>query len=251
MGGSLTRALAARLSPRARRRVRRLTDRVLAPVGSLRGVRTGERVVALTYDDGPDPEHTPAVLDALEAAGVRATFFQLVVRAERHPDLVRRIVDGGHEVGLHGVDHARLTTLPVLRVAALLKEGRQRLEAVTGTPVRLFRPAYGSQSLRTLVATRRAGLYPVVWGASTDDWRDGTSEEIVRRVLPRVGPGEIVLLHDGFEQPAWEPRPAPTFDRGKATTILLDALADAGYGAETVGGLLAAAPAWRTAWFRP
>lgn len=251
MGGNLTRTLAARLSPQARRTVRRLTDRALAPIGSLRGVRTGERIIALTYDDGPDPEHTPAVLDALAEVGARATFFQLVGRAERHRDLVRRVVEAGHEVALHGIDHTRLTSLPAVRVAGLLREGRERLEAVTGQQVRFFRPAYGSQTLRTLLAARRAGLYPVVWGASADDWREGTPVEVVRRVLPRVGPGEIVLLHDGFEKPDGDPLPAPTFDRGETTRILLGALADAGYATATVGRLLHTAPAWRTAWFRP
>src|SRR6185503_9277869 len=104
---------------------------------------------ALTYDDGPEPGETDAVLDALAEAGVRATFFQLVYRAEAYPDLVRRVVAAGHEVALHGIDHARLTELPTAEVRRRLNEGKQRLERVAGQPVRLFRPAYGSQTIRT------------------------------------------------------------------------------------------------------
>ncbi|HEY9475326.1 MAG TPA: polysaccharide deacetylase family protein [Mycobacteriales bacterium] len=251
MGRSLTRAVAARLPRGGRRAVRRITDRVLAPVGSLRGAHTRDRVVALTYDDGPDPEHTPAVLAALARAGVRATFFPLVYRAERHPDLVRAVLDAGHEIGLHGIDHSRLTSLPADRVAAVLTEGRTRLEAVTGRPVRYFRPPYGSQTLRTRVATRRAGLDPVVWGPSARDWVDGPAAEVAGRAMDGLHPGAVVLLHDGFEVPADDPTPAPTFDRGEVTCRLIDLLDHAGYRVTTVGGLERVGTPWRTAWFRP
>jgi len=180
--GSLTRSVAGRLSPAARRRVRRATDRALAPIGSVRGVRTDEPVVALTYDDGPEPGETELVLDALAEAGAHATFFQLVYRAEQHPDLVRRVVAAGHEVALHGIDHTRLTTLPAADVARLVAAGKRRLEAVAGRPVRLFRPAYGSQTLRTYAAARRAGLDVVVWGPYAEDWRDG-SAAVTRALL--------------------------------------------------------------------
>lgn len=251
MGGTFTRVLASRLPPRARRAVRRSTDRLLAPVGSLRGVRTRERVVALTYDDGPDPRHTPAVLEALARHGVRATFFQLVYRAERHPDLVRAVRAGGHEIALHGVDHRRLTGMPPREVAGHLADARARLEAVAGTGVRLFRPAYGSQTVRTLLATRRAGLDVVVWGPTVEDWHDGTPQEVASRALPRLGPGEIMLLHDGFEVPDGDPTPPPQVDRGAVAEHLVGELAANGYRCATVGEMLASGTAWRTAWFRP
>lgn len=248
---SVTRSVAARLSPTARRRVRRATDDLLAPVGSIRGIRTRRRLVALTYDDGPEPGDTEKVLEALAAAGTTATFFQLVGRAERHPEIVRRVVEAGHEVALHGIDHSRLTDLAPAEVHRLVVDGKRRLEAVAGRPVRFFRPAYGSQTVRTLLAVRRAGLHVVVWGPYAEDWRDGPAGEVAGRALAGLAPGEIVLLHDAFEVPAGDPTPRPTFDRGEVSRALLAGLAERGYAGTSVGGLLAAGRTWRTAWFRP
>lgn len=248
---SATRALAGRLSPAARRRVRRATDGALAPIGSVRGARTGAPAVALTYDDGPEPGQTDAVLDALAEAGVQATFFQLVYRAEAYPQLVRRVVAAGHEVALHGIDHTRLTGLPAAEVRRRLVDGKRRLEQVAGQPVRLFRPAYGSQTIRTYLAARRAGLDVVVWGPTAEDWRDGPAAEVAERALAGVAPGEVLLLHDAFEVPPGDRTPRPTFDRGEVTRALLAGLRERGYTAGPVGALLSGRRAWRTAWYRP
>jgi peptidoglycan/xylan/chitin deacetylase (PgdA/CDA1 family) len=248
---SVTRALAGRLSPTARRRVRRATDGALAPLGSIRGVHTDAPVVALSYDDGPEPGGTGAVLDALAEAGVQATFFQLVYRAEAHPELVRRIVAAGHEVALHGIDHTRLTELTAADVTRRLADGKRRLEQVAGRPVRLFRPPYGSQTVRTYLAARRAGLDVVVWGPSAEDWQDGTPAEVAGRALAGIAPGEVMLLHDAFEVPPGDPRQPPTFDRGEVARALLAGLRERGYAASPVGALLAGRRTWRTAWYRP
>jgi peptidoglycan/xylan/chitin deacetylase (PgdA/CDA1 family) len=113
----------------------------LLPLSSVACVATDDRVVALTFDDGPDPDQTPEVLDALAEAGARATFFVLVDRAAEHPDLLRRIAAEGHEIGLHGEDHTRLTTLPIREALRRIRRGKRRLEELTGRPVTLFRPA--------------------------------------------------------------------------------------------------------------
>lgn len=207
--------------------------------------------MALTYDDGPDPIGTPAVLDALAATGTRATFFQLVERAERYPDLVRRVLDEGHEVGLHGIDHQRLTEVSPHEVARLVRTGRERLEAVTGRPTRWFRPPYGSQSLRTYLSIRRQGLEVVVWGPTAEDWRDGSATEVADRALRGISSGAVLLMHDGFEVPALDPTPPPTFDRGDVARALVDGLERRGFSGTSVGDLVDGARPWRTAWFRP
>jgi peptidoglycan/xylan/chitin deacetylase (PgdA/CDA1 family) len=224
---------------------------VLAPLGSVRGVRTDEPIVALTYDDGPEPGDTEAVLDALAAAGVRATFFVLVYRAEQYPELIKRTLGAGHEIALHGIDHSRLTELPVPEVSRRLADGKARLERLTGRPITLFRPAYGSQTVRTYLAARRAGLDPVVWGPTAEDWRDGSPDEVAGRALAGTAPGEIMLLHDAFEIPPGDRTPRPTFDRGEVTHALIAGLRDRGYAATSVGTLLAGRRPWRTAWYRP
>ena len=244
------------LPPSARQALRRATDPMLAPVGSVAGIHPSgpdAAPVGLTFDDGPDPDVTPAVLDVLAAAGVRATFFVLTDRADRHPELVHRAVGEGHEVGLHGPDHRRLTTRPAAEVRRDLAEARARLEDLTGQPVRWFRPPFGAQNVATYVAARRAGLAPVVWTAEGEDWVDQAPATVADRVVTRLRPGGIVLLHDGL---AGDPRSPASPDplravRHEVVRRTLGRLADLELRPVTVGELLAAGRPHRTAWFRP
>jgi peptidoglycan/xylan/chitin deacetylase (PgdA/CDA1 family) len=232
--------------------MRRIADFALAPAfGSVRGAWTSERVVALTFDDGPDPTGTPAVLDQLAVAEQRATFFMLVEQAEACPELARRVVCEGHEVGLHGTTHQRLTTLSASQMATWLHAGQRRLEAVIERPVRRFRPPFGSQTLRSFLAARSAGLEVVVWSADAADWEVGTAEQIAGRGLAGLAPGTVLLLHDGHAPEPVNPRPAPAHDRGEVVRLLLAGLSRHGYQGTSVEALLAGRRARRTAWFRP
>lgn len=256
MSGSAQRSLVwsirERLPPPARRAARKVADLLLsAVVGSVNGARTDAAVVALTFDDGPDPVATPGILDVLAAHGVRATFFVLVDRAESHPDLVARLVDEGHEVGLHGLDHSPLTTKRGREIGDCLRRGRSRLETLTRRPVTLFRPPFGSQSLRSYAATRRAGLRVVVWGPHAEDWADRSPEQVAATALGATGPGDILLLHDGFAPHPDDPQSVPALDKAAALDILLGGLESKGYQSTTVSGLLAGRRVARIAWFRP
>jgi peptidoglycan/xylan/chitin deacetylase (PgdA/CDA1 family) len=245
-------ALRARLPPRLRSRARRLGDLALAPrFGSLKGARTTEPIVALTFDDGPDPIGTSAVLDALARMSSRATFFMLTEQAEAFPDLARRVVREGHEVGLHGTTHLRPATLPPARLKAWIAEGRRRLEAVIERPVRLFRPPFGSQSLRSFLAIRSLGLDVVVWSADAADWEEGSPAEIARLGLAGLAPGAVLLLHDGYAPDPQDPRSGPERDRGETVARLLAGISARGYQATSLDGLLQGRRALRTAWFRP
>jgi peptidoglycan/xylan/chitin deacetylase (PgdA/CDA1 family) len=207
--------------------------------------------MALTFDDGPDPTGTPAVLDALATSSSRATFFMLAEQAEAFPGLARRVVHEGHEVGLHGTTHRRLTTLPPSRLTAWINEGRRRLEAVIEKPVRLFRPPFGSQSLRSFLAIRSLGLEVVVWSADAADWEEGSPAEIAQQGLAGLMPGAVLLLHDRYASDSQDARPGPQRDHGETVRLLLAGVAARGYQATSVGGLLAGRRARRTAWFRP
>ena len=161
--------------------------------------RTDERLMALTFDDGPDPEHTPRLLEVLARHGAKATFFMVGARAARHPELVARVAAEGHEIGNHGWDHPSLPSLPSAAVAEQIERTRAVL-APHGQA--LMRPPYGHQDLRTHRIARRLGYRPVFWSVTGEDWRGHDAATIAGHVLERAAPGAIVLLHDSLF--AWE-----------------------------------------------
>ena len=200
---------------------------------------TDRPVVALTYDDGPHPVHTSAVLDALREHGARATFFVLAGPARRHPDLLRRMVDEGHEVGVHGEDHTRLTTLPLHDAVRRVLRARRDVERAAGVPVQHFRPPYGAHGPAMVALLRARGLESVIWTGEGNDWENRTAEDISRQVLDGVFPGSVVLLHDDRADPglAAMPEELPRFDRGHAARLILDGLRADGYRSVTVAEL--------------
>ncbi|MBV8951828.1 MAG: polysaccharide deacetylase family protein [Actinobacteria bacterium] len=234
-------------------RLRRAAWNALAPclrgVSSVKGVTTEQPIVALTFDDGPDPASTPRVLELLARAGWRATFFTLVDRAEAHPDLVAAAVSGGHEIALHGVDHTRLTGLPTTEVYRRLREGRDRLGRVSGAPVRLFRPPHGAQRMTTVAATRAAHLLPVTWTLDSQDWQNRTPADLATRVSEHATPGAIVVLHDSLVLTEAD-APPPQASRDDIVTAVLGALAERGFTSRTVSELLRLGPVRRTIWLR-
>ena len=173
--------------------VRSVGGRIAGSVVRVKG-RTPQ--VVLTFDDGPDPEVTPQVLDVLARHGASATFFVLGTRVGRWPDLVQRIVAEGHEVGVHGVDHRRVPGQPRDDVAAALSEFRAELAELTGTPIRWYRPPHGAQTLATWRMVRTLGMVPVFWSGTNWDWKPVTPEQRLAKASTAT-PGAIVLAHDG------------------------------------------------------
>jgi peptidoglycan/xylan/chitin deacetylase (PgdA/CDA1 family) len=241
--------LSARLGPRGRALARRLADSALAP--ALGSIRAGEAPgrIALTFDDGPDPTTTRPILQALRAGGVVATYFLLVTQAERYPDLVREIRDGGHEIALHGFDHTPLTSLSHSAAVRALQNARQRLEDIVRLPVTYYRPPYGKQTLASWLAARRAGLRVVVWSADAADWEDRQLGAHVDHAFKMLREGGILLLHERVE-PGPDGSPVnPSVDRAALIRALLDGLMARGLSAVTVSELTEFG-AVRTAWFR-
>jgi len=157
----------------------------------------GSRSVALTFDDGPDPVHTPAVLDRLRALGVRATFFVVGAKAAAHPALVARIAGDGHEVGHHSYAH---TPPHDTSARALLAEARRTsslIEGVLGRRPSLFRPPHGKLTPGKLLGLWALGQTVVLWNRDPKDFACGAVEPIRRwfEQEPLAG-GDIVLLHD-------------------------------------------------------
>jgi peptidoglycan-N-acetylglucosamine deacetylase len=157
-------------------------------------VSTEDRVVALTFDDGPTAPYTDSVLKLLEAHGVPATFFVVGSSLERHPELGRRIVDGGHELGNHSYTHRAL----VARVPSTIRyevEATDSLirQAGSAGPIH-FRPPYGKRLIGLPLYLSRTGRTTVLWNLEPDSWYR-TADEMVAHVLEHVGAGSIILLH--------------------------------------------------------
>jgi peptidoglycan/xylan/chitin deacetylase (PgdA/CDA1 family) len=184
-GAALVHALPA---VTARGPVRRLTPG-LAGEGRPGGV-------ALTFDDGPDPLGTPAVLETLAGLGWRATFFLLGSQVRRYPAIARQVVDAGHEVAVHGTVHRNHLVRGPLGIRRDLRETVEAITGTTGVRPRWFRPPYGILSAGTLWAVRDVGLVPVLWTAWGKDWRAGSPLRITAEVLRTLRDGGTVLLHD-------------------------------------------------------
>lgn len=228
-------------SPRGRRRVSAAVRSVSPLCRSIVGVNTDDRVVVLTLDDGPDPHWTPLVLDLLRDHGATATFFVLLTRTRRHPELLARIVSEGHEVGLHGVDHRRITALTVRDLTEQLHSGRRELEDAAGSPVRWYRPPYGAMTPRRWRAVRRMGLQPVFWSASALDGRDASRGERIAGAT-RVSPGSILLAHDSravTSDGAQDP-PIEAIDRADLIGAILEEYSAMGLRAVSLGNALVA-----------
>jgi peptidoglycan/xylan/chitin deacetylase (PgdA/CDA1 family) len=193
--------------------------------------------VALTFDDGPDPRSTPAVLDRLGALGVRATFFCLGEHAAAHPDLVSEALGRGHQVETHGFHHEHHFARSPRWVRADLDRALDAMAAAGAHP-RWFRPPYGQATGPTLFEARRHGLAPVLWSAWGREWDEPDAAAVARRVAAGLGPGAIVLLHDAdVDSPAGSWR--RTHD---ALGRIADAIAGRGMEAVTLDELVGRAP---------
>jgi peptidoglycan/xylan/chitin deacetylase (PgdA/CDA1 family) len=155
------------------------------------------RSIYLTFDDGPHPEHTPRLLDALAEHGIRATFFVIGREAERHPAIVRRIVAEGHEIGNHTWSHAPPGSQSIAALVEEVRKTRSLLEQLTGRPITLYRPPHGKLSAAALISLWQLRQRVVLW---TVDWKDydfTCSTDLDGRVETWTpASGQIVLLHD-------------------------------------------------------
>jgi peptidoglycan/xylan/chitin deacetylase (PgdA/CDA1 family) len=153
--------------------------------------------VALTFDDGPHPEGTPAVLELLARADARATFFLVGEQVRRRPRLAAEILAAGHIVALHGDQHRLQLRLTPAQVQADLARGAATLEDATGAAIVWHRPPYGIYSPAGLGAVRAAGWRPLLWSRWGKDWRRSTTpRRIATRATRSLSAGDVILLHD-------------------------------------------------------
>ena len=153
--------------------------------------------IALTFDDGPHAEGTPAVLDQLARHGASATFFLVGEQVAQRPALAREIVDAGHEVAVHGYRHSLLLRRSVRELAGDLDRAVAVIAEATGKAPALYRPPYGVFSSGGLAHVRDRGWRPLLWSTWGRDWeRRATAQSIARRATKGLRGGDVVLLHD-------------------------------------------------------
>lgn len=198
------------------------------------GDRRGDRV-ALTFDDGPNEPYTGQILDLLEARGVKATFFVVGANALRYPETVRRASSLGMEIGNHGFDHRVMAGKSGADLLWQVAQTQQALERIGGETPAWFRPPRGFRGPGLFEQTRRCGLAVAEWSNMPRDWTCPGAEVIAVRVLKKLKPGDIILLHDGERDTAGGDRSQTV----RALPLILDGIRDRGLRAVTLTELAA------------
>lgn len=163
------------------------------------GPASGKQV-ALTFDDGPDPEVTPQILDILKREGVPATFFLVGSKVERYPELVRREVTEGHDLGNHTYHHFELTDLDPAGVRAEITRTNDALERLVGAKTRWFRAPGCHYTPEAVQVIRKCGMVRVDTLDNSGDWANPGVFAILRRTLAHLSPGDVILCHDRIPQ---------------------------------------------------
>ena len=176
----------------------------------------------LTFDDGPHPEGTPAVLEVLARHGVQATFFLVGEQVRRDPALVGELLAAGHELGLHCDRHRNLLRLSPRQVREDIARAEDTITSVAGRPVTLYRPPYGVLNAAALMLARRRGWRTLLWRRWGQDWQaSATPEGIAERVSRAAAPGDVLLLHDADDYSA----PGSWRRTARALPLVLEQLA--------------------------
>lgn len=189
----------------------------------VRGPATGGRV-ALTFDDGPASPFTEQILDILRDRKVPATFFVCGQNVERFPQILRRIHAEGHSVGNHTYSHPFLYLRSRSEMAREIDRTQEAIQQVTGRRPVLFRPPFGARWIGLYSVLRERGLRLVQWSDAGYDWNKGV--DIVRETLKNLGPGSIILLHDGHR--VYPPHKIDRSCTVRALPAIIDAVRDAG-----------------------
>ena len=189
-------------------------------------VEREDKKIAITFDCAWGTEHTDAILKALEAENVRATFFMVQFWTEKYPEYVKKIDAAGHEIGTHSATHSQMSKLSESEIRKELQTSSQAIESVTGKKVELFRAPFGDYDDLLVETAQSMGLYSIQWDVDSLDWKNLTASEITLRIAGKVQPGSIILCHNNGLHTA------------EALPIVLDTLRARGYEFVPVGELI-------------
>ena len=166
----------------------------IVPVSAKEG--ESAKKIALTFDDGPSAEYTGQILDILQKYNVKATFFVIGVNAEKNPELLKRIIAEGHEIGNHTYSHPHLQKMDAPTLADELMRADDLLQKLAGISPTLFRPPEGVVSPAVKTAAEQGGYRLVLWTIDTRDWALNSTDNIIRLIDKQASDGDVVLFHD-------------------------------------------------------
>ncbi|ATW25139.1 polysaccharide deacetylase family protein [Candidatus Formimonas warabiya] len=166
--------------------------------GIVWAVDTPEKVISLTFDDGPDPEYTPMILDILEKNGIKGTFFTVGKQVEDFPEIAKMIVEKGNEIANHTYTHPRLNRLRMDQLNVELEKAHQAIVAQTHVAPTLFRPPGGFYNEAIVDLAKKKGYKVILWSWTQDtkDWANPGTNNIIKKVLKNAENGDIVIFHD-------------------------------------------------------
>lgn len=184
---------------------------------------TEEKAIALTFDDGPHPVYTEEILDVLDQAGVKASFFMMGKEAELYPDVVKKVSDAGHLIGNHTYTHANVCQISTEETIDEITKTNDILEDLTGKRPQFFRPPFGCKNE---ALEKQTGMFWIFWDVDTLDWSLQNTGQIYRLVVKNVGENDIILMHDAYPSTV------------EAVRELIPALREMGYTFVTVDRLV-------------
>ena len=191
-----------------------LSDVIKIKYESVSASSAEKKKVAITFDDGPNPDYTPDLLKGLKERGVNATFFLLGKEVEKYPELVEQMHAEGHLIGTHSYEHVNLCNLTDEKAIEQVDKTNALIEKITGERPQFIRPPYGCWKKNLDYKT---SMIEVLWDVDPLDWKTGNSDVVVSRVLKNVEEGDIILLHDASASSV------------KAALSIIDKLQEDGY----------------------
>lgn len=194
------------------------------------GLDPGSKMLALTYDDGPNDPWTLKLLEVLEKHRVEATFFMLGRYVREHPEIARAVTQAGHAVGNHAFTHPNLIFAGTARLRQELEETTKTIEEATGERPSLFRPPFGGRRPGTFAVARELKMVPVMWRVTCYDWSAKSHQQILQHARRQIRGGEVILLHDGGHLRMGEDRSATV----RATDELIAEYKERGFSFVTV-----------------
>ena len=160
-------------------------------------VERSEKIVSISFDAAWGNEQTEKLLNVLRENNVKTTFFLVGMWVDKYPESVKRIADEGHDIGNHSDTHPHLPKLNAEKIRNQIEECNNKVEKITGTRPILFRFPYGDYDNKSIEILEDLNMYPIQWNIDSLDWKDKKCDEMCKRIIPKLSPGSIILMHNG------------------------------------------------------